>query len=343
MVGGASQHAPPLPGQPQSRADVEVDLVLLERPSDAIVIVEKPFVLRFGLVVSAILPAQGRGAYRQESKPVSLSLAVQHTRPAPLALKTENAAAAANGTGTVRTLRKRTSTVISFDTIDSGTGALTPPSRSGSVDIVTPRRIISPPPGSSGSYGHITPSVEQMPASPGSITAPRGIGVTGLTERLRRVALSEALGLQTEFSGSTGAFGDEDRNESQGSGLPPPYSTSLAKREEEFAKNGACTGLIKFAGPSLIRLPTITLVPEKASPSAGDPVRGEGYVEFNATFMPRECGFARLGGLRVLLLNDHLNNVDPNKDDDATLNAFSGNAEARSLREWDVIAELWVQ
>lgn len=342
-TGPAAHPLPPLPGQPALRADIEVDLVLLEGPNNATVEQEQPFTLCFGLAVSAVLPVQGQGAYRQELRSASMVLAIQHTRPVPSSLRAENEPDAARRTGPARTLKKRTSTVMSFDTVGSGTrtGAVTPPSRSGSVDVLTPRRVMSPPPGSTGSYGHITPSGEQMPASPGSIVAPRAIGVTGLTERLRRVALSEALGLQTETNTDT-AFGDESSGDIQGPILPLPYSTTIAKKEVELAKNGPCTGDITFLGPSLIKLPPITLVPLTGS-FADQSARGEGYAEVTTTFIARSRGFARVGGLRVLLLEDRRDNVDSDKDeDDATLGGYSSRKEARIIREWDVVAEMWV-
>lgn len=75
--------------------------------------------------------------------------------------------------------------------------------------------------------------------------------------------------------------------------------------------------------------------------------RGDASVQFSVSFMPLGRGFARVGGLRVLLVEDRdvLEEEDAEAaEDDATLHAIGSvsDREARVLREWDVVGEVWV-
>ena len=348
---------PSLPGQPQLPIDVQVDLVLLEGVKDAIVHVEKPFNLRFSLVISATLPAGAPSLLGQllSRKTRVLTLAVQHTLPAPPVIP-EQTSGGARAPSAPRMLRKRTSATLSFET--TGSGVHTPASHAGSIDLLTPRRVMSPPPVSTNANAGkpVSPGAESMVASPTSVAARAAGAVTvgGLTERLRRVALSEALGLRESESGGTEAFGDGD--EPAGTSdirLPMPYSSTL--KADDMGPGGKATGRVQFSGSSVVFLPPIVLASSSkesgaSSPSAGRAERGEGVVDFALSYLPRTRGFARVGGLRVLLLKDQEKDEigspeGENEGDEVTLHTQGEvqAAEAQILREWDVVSELWIR
>ncbi|THH04821.1 hypothetical protein EW145_g5244 [Phellinidium pouzarii] len=263
--GAAALPIPSLLGQPPPRADIEVDLVLLESPLDAAVKMEKPFSLRFSLAASAVLLHNSAILLGQTSsrKARILSLAVQHTVPAPPAPSPAPTLVSALGPSSARTLQKRTSTAMSFDTIGSTPGTHSPPSRAGSLDLLTPRRVLSPPPGLAGGQRPGTPGGENFVASPSSPAARSvgGVGMTGLEERLRRVALSEALGLYEENGRGTETFEDKDSTGWNGVRLPPPYSTSsILSRSGGYSDMASSkgTGRVSFIGVSAMFLPPYT-------------------------------------------------------------------------------------
>ena len=91
---------------------------------------------------------------------------------------------------------------------------------------------------------------------------------------------------------------------------------------------------------------------QASSPSGGiRPERGEGFVEFTLTYLPRSRGFARVGGLRVLLVRDQEKEVGDEVEgngagsEEATLHTQGEvqTSEAQILREWDTVAEVWVR
>ncbi|KAG2158074.1 DUF974-domain-containing protein [Suillus bovinus] len=121
--------------------------------------------------------------------------------------------------------------------------------------------------------------------------------------------------------------------------LPPPYFEFAD--EEKRAKLKGCV----FVGSSTQFLNPITLTyPSHAShhenSSDDDAEKAEGSQEFELTFLPVQTGFVRAGGLRILLVRDEV--VDVDTDQAATHRLGSGAMEARTMKELDVVAELWV-
>ncbi|KAG1774257.1 DUF974-domain-containing protein [Suillus placidus] len=120
--------------------------------------------------------------------------------------------------------------------------------------------------------------------------------------------------------------------------LPPPYFEFAD--EEKRAKLKGCV----FVGPSTQFLNPITLTgPSHAShhedSSDDDVEKAEGSQEFELTFLPVQTGFVRAGGLRILLVRDELVDVGT---DQTTHRLGSGAMEASTIKELDVVAELWV-
>ncbi|KAG0706365.1 DUF974-domain-containing protein [Suillus ampliporus] len=120
--------------------------------------------------------------------------------------------------------------------------------------------------------------------------------------------------------------------------VPPPYFEFADEEKRENLKG--CV----FIGSSTLFLDPITLT--DASPAShhedlsdGDVEKVEGSQEFELTFLPVQTGFVRVGGLRLLLIRDEF--IDAGADQ-ATYRLGSGTGEARTLKELDVVAELWV-
>jgi hypothetical protein len=53
------------------------------------------------------------------------------------------------------------------------------------------------------------------------------------------------------------------------------------------------------------------------------------------SYLPRQKGYTTIGGLRVLLVGDNF--TDAGKDP-----LFDGCTNPVTLKEWDVVAEVWV-
>lgn len=100
--------------------------------------------------------------------------------------------------------------------------------------------------------------------------------------------------------------------------LPSPKtSTSLTSTTTDGARP---------LGPSVQILPALTL--EEGKP---------GWVEFTMTWMSVRRGFVQFGGVRVVLIEDVTGSEDGNGKE--------GGGEVgkpRVVKEWDVVAEMWV-
>ena len=70
---------------------------------------------------------------------------------------------------------------------------------------------------------------------------------------------------------------------------------------------------------------------------APDRLKVTASQEFQLTYVPRKSGFLTVGGLCVLVVEDRLAEEDDHADG-ATLPI-----EPRILKEWEVVAEVWVK
>ncbi|KAH0830289.1 DUF974-domain-containing protein [Lanmaoa asiatica] len=111
--------------------------------------------------------------------------------------------------------------------------------------------------------------------------------------------------------------------------LPPPYFEILD--ETRNAKLRGCS----FLGPSAIPLDPFDLVQHDV-PASNLP-RVEASQTFELTFLPLRTGFVCAGGLRLILIGDHHSDVDIEPD------TYTTAKEPRTLKELDVITEVWIQ
>ncbi|KAJ8482272.1 hypothetical protein ONZ51_g5473 [Trametes cubensis] len=142
--------------------------------------------------------------------------------------------------------------------------------------------------------------------------------------------------------------------------LPPP---------ESRAQSGATSSDgVTFLGTSALFLPPLRLpipdppapLPSQAGHSRGisdstdssadsdaedlaskiDRIKVNASQEFELSYLPLKTGFITVGGLRVLLVEDRLAD-----EDDGFEGVIAGQyaTEPRTLREWDVVGEIWVK
>lgn len=110
--------------------------------------------------------------------------------------------------------------------------------------------------------------------------------------------------------------------------LPPPYFSGTDEPKSRSTS-------VLFVGASAQYLPSITLSTAEHHGAAAD--HTVAVHDFTLTYIPTQKGFATVGGLRVLLVDDRF--VDEGKTHNET---YRSTAPARVLKEWDVISEVWV-
>ncbi|KAG5651526.1 hypothetical protein H0H81_008338 [Sphagnurus paluster] len=108
--------------------------------------------------------------------------------------------------------------------------------------------------------------------------------------------------------------------------LPPPHFTGDNERK-------IVPSSVLHTGPSAVYLPAIEL---KVSRQATDQLFAK--HDFELSYLPTQKGFMTVGGLRILLVEDVLVNEGGTIDDSYRM----GDAQARVLKEWDVVSEVWV-
>ena len=109
--------------------------------------------------------------------------------------------------------------------------------------------------------------------------------------------------------------------------LPPPYFETVD--QERDTKLKGCD----FLGPSAIVLDPIQLIPL----GSGDdqPITTEGSQQFELTFLPLQTGYICVGGLRILLVDHELTDVERG--------VHHAVKEPKTLKVHDVIGEIWVR
>ncbi|KAJ7197246.1 hypothetical protein GGX14DRAFT_471992 [Mycena pura] len=116
--------------------------------------------------------------------------------------------------------------------------------------------------------------------------------------------------------------------------LPPPFFEGAD--ELKFAQSG-----VDFCGASAIFLPPIELTrpPQVDGEKESDDIfKVHGAQDFELQYMPIGKGFSTVGGLRVLLLEDtYLHELS-----DAHNGRPPLRSEPKTLKQWDVVAEIWL-
>jgi hypothetical protein len=123
--------------------------------------------------------------------------------------------------------------------------------------------------------------------------------------------------------------------------VPPPEP--MVGDEGRYGK---LRGAMHFLGPSTLLVPPMTFartIPDsgdddkKDESNSGATKKEEQFWEFELAYAPLKIGFVLVGGLRVLLLEDRVDGGAEAYPDKRTPSV------PVTLREWDVIGEIWVK
>ncbi|KAF7800271.1 hypothetical protein EIP86_011518 [Pleurotus ostreatoroseus] len=303
----------PNPAVRRPDESVDADLIVRYLPRDDLV-AQKPFRIAFTVSVAAPVPPPKLGQPRKQRV---ISLAIQHVQPPPV----------------------QPPPVPSAPSITN-------------ADSWSPRLPSS---------GFSSPSPYNTPY--------RGDFPESLAQRLMNASPRQAL-VDLDLDSNTDTDGRDTVDEAPAPAaprddiastlLPPPFAVP-----EGGHPVGAQSKDVVFLGPSAIFLPQIRLsappavqagaahghertVSESTTDSEADSdlhetiggsvVRSLAVQDFELEFMPLRSGFANVGGLRVLLVEDRL--VDADEDSGERTGHFN---DVRTLREWDVVAEIWVK
>jgi trafficking protein particle complex subunit 13 len=123
--------------------------------------------------------------------------------------------------------------------------------------------------------------------------------------------------------------------------LPPPFTDGEGDVKMVNSKG------VLFLGSSAIHLEPIRLssmtMDEKGEMDDGNAstVKVEAAQEFGLSYIPLAKGFSIVGGLRIILVGDQL--VEEDQAASNQTDSVRGRTEVRILKEWDVIAEIWVK
>ncbi|TFK84328.1 DUF974-domain-containing protein [Polyporus arcularius HHB13444] len=290
--------------------DVEVDLVVTSVPRVSLA-VDKPFDISFRLTAQSLVPTARPNEPRRQR---IISLVVQHAQP-PKQVSVAAAVASAVATST------------------------------------------GPP------QGTWTP---RMPSSGFSTPSPNATPMRGDFEDTLAQRLLVASPRQMHADGAESDGGETPGPYTHAAGrvydLPPPELRTDPGTE---AKPGPSDGIV-FLGTSALFLPPLRFpVPVPPLPSVHEPGHARGVSsstdssvesdnedmplvpdrlkatasqEFKLSYLPLKSGFLNVGGLRVLLVEDRLA-----EDDDGGDGALGLPMEPRILKEWDIVAEVWVK
>ena len=105
--------------------------------------------------------------------------------------------------------------------------------------------------------------------------------------------------------------------------FPPPYV------EEEDSGKVSLSSRVVPVGPSLLFLPSVEL----DSSGHGLP-KAQLVQEFDMTFVALQKGLSTVGGIRILLVDDDL--------DEGENKRMKSQMQGRILKEYDIVGELWV-
>ncbi|KAJ7756813.1 hypothetical protein DFH07DRAFT_742457 [Mycena maculata] len=116
--------------------------------------------------------------------------------------------------------------------------------------------------------------------------------------------------------------------------LPPPFFEGAD--ELRVGRSG-----VIFCGPSAIFLQPVEFIrpaDDEEKAEGEEDVKVQETQDFELSYMPTTKGFSTVGGLRVILLEDR--SLEESSDPHEDKSAF--HPEPKILKEWEVVAEVWV-
>ncbi|OBZ75869.1 Trafficking protein particle complex subunit 13, partial [Grifola frondosa] len=308
------------PNPPPRTEDVEVDLVVRHIPRESIS-AEKPFTIAFSITVNAPVPVTRPAGQRKQRV---LTLVLQHLQP----LRTQ---------------------LISASTEGAQVGAQREP--------FSPRLP--------SSSGFSTPSPYGTPYR-GDFQDTLAQRLLVASPRRANADVDSDAGTDTDRGADTPAAGA--RVGGSAISLPPPV---LQPRLGEGVQSGPLNDVL-FLGTSALFLPQFKLTAPAAAMvgserglthdrnlsadseadseaediSGSAPLKVAASQDFELSYLPMKGGFLTVGGLRAVLVEDRL--IDANESVDGPGGEDGSGArpyatEIRTLKEWDVVGEIWVK
>ncbi|KAI0057126.1 DUF974-domain-containing protein [Artomyces pyxidatus] len=164
---------------------------------------------------------------------------------------------------------------------------------------------------------------------------------TAQTARMSNTVLEDRPLVQSPTRQQYTAHGDDEITKRLPRPVPEPGD------EDKYAK----TQGVQFLGSSVLFCPAIALRSPATEPSISEdgseessnsaqPVkteRVEEFWDFELEYMPIRTGFLTVGGLRVILIEDRMEEEGADRD-----GAERRVTIPRTLKEWDVVGEIWV-
>ncbi|KAF5330520.1 hypothetical protein D9619_005683 [Psilocybe cf. subviscida] len=131
------------------------------------------------------------------------------------------------------------------------------------------------------------------------------------------------------------ALQEVDLSNADNNVLPPPYFEPGASDPKPAGSGG-----IAFVGPSAVFFPPIELdfADQDSQIKIGDSVKVQAVQEFDLNFVALRKGFATIGGLRILLIDDQL----VGNTESIAEGPKDGRKRASILKEYAVIGETWI-
>jgi hypothetical protein len=138
-----------------------------------------------------------------------------------------------------------------------------------------------------------------------------------------------------------GRRSDEMSRNGNGAAVALPSSFAEDTEDRKLAKSRG----VLFLGSSAIFLEPIRLSAPASFEGTEADVDTEATQDFELSYLPLVKGFSTVGGLRVILVEDRLEEDDTGEDrrPSGTGQNDRRQVEAHILKEWDVIGEIWVK
>lgn len=307
----------------QPKPDIAVDLVVQNIPRE-LVTVEKPFTIAFTVTASASVPF---ARPNETCKQRVLTLVVQHVQPARV-----DPTAALSGAAPVN------ATAAKQDILSSRglSPVLSTPSPSGTPyrgefqDLLAKRLLVASPRtvSSDGEEADHTEDGDATPAPHGRAAAFSVDLPPPFTQVTSGNTNKAASSNDVIFLGNSAIVLPSMRV------LAPPRS--LSDEGQRTHERNISTGSTESDASSELDTPLGELV-----------AKGVVSQDFELSYMPMKTGFLKVGGLRILLVEDRLleseevDGIAANPEDAPNAKQFS--MAAITLKEWEVIGEVWVK
>ncbi|GBE82445.1 Trafficking protein particle complex subunit 13 [Sparassis crispa] len=297
--------------------DVEVDLVVRNIPREALA-VEKPFHAAFTVTASAPIPLARPGETRRQRV---LSLIVQHAQPPRPPIASSSVA------GPAAAAREAWSPRLPSSGISTPSPSGTP-YRGDFQDTLAQRLLVASPRRTNvDGDDHTSPDTAGGGDTPGPRADPSAVV---LPPPIANVMLGEGPKSQLQdvvHLGNSALFLPQLK-------LVAPLDAHAHAHIEHALAHGRYSS----------NMSTDSEADSETNHTGGSAsTKVVASQDFELTYLPLKSGFLKVGGLRILLVEDRMIDEDViGVDASADGGPRRFNMEPRTLKEWDVVAEIWV-